>query len=215
MYRVTCSFPRSFPISRPLFRSGRFHRYSVIASSAADSSSSFGPPARPSNAETAKTIVSTVNHGTLSTLSDDGTPLGTYVAFVLDDKGSPVLRLRSDAVHKRNLELCSKCSLFVQAPEEPARRLARVTLIGDVTLVQDEELETVRSQYQAKHPEAKGIDQLREKDKFGFLNVNKVFYVGGLSGEGAAEVVAGEDFIGSDPDPLRFHAIEIVKEWNQ
>jgi len=38
----------------------------------------------PSMAETAKTIVSTVNHGTLSTLSEDGTPLGTYVAYILD-----------------------------------------------------------------------------------------------------------------------------------
>lgn len=40
----------------------------------------------PSIAETAKTIVSTVNHGTLSTLSEDGTPLGTFVEYVLDKK---------------------------------------------------------------------------------------------------------------------------------
>jgi len=50
------------------------------------SASATASPVHPSNAETAKTIVSTVNHGTLSTLSEDGTPLGTYVAFVLDDK---------------------------------------------------------------------------------------------------------------------------------
>ena len=37
-------------------------------------------------AQTAKTIVSTVNHGTLSTLTPDGVPLGTYVAYVLDPK---------------------------------------------------------------------------------------------------------------------------------
>lgn len=42
-----------------------------------------------------------------------------------------------------------------------------------------------------------------------------MFYVGGLSGEGTAEVVNGDDFIESDPDPLRFDAVEIVKEWNQ
>lgn len=78
-------------------------------------------------------------------------------------------------MHKGNLEQCSKCSLFVHAPEDPARRLARVTLIGDVTFVPDADLESVRVQYQEKHPDATGVDRLREKDRFGCLNVNKVW----------------------------------------
>lgn len=39
---------------------------------------------RPDIAETGKTVVELVSHGTLSTVSDGGFPLGTYVTYVLD-----------------------------------------------------------------------------------------------------------------------------------
>lgn len=86
----------------------------------------------PTDAETARTIVDLVAHGTLCTISEDGIPLGTYVSYVLDDAGQPILRLRADAVHTANLKRDPKCSLFVQPGEHPARLLARVTLIGSV-----------------------------------------------------------------------------------
>ena len=50
--------------------------------------------ATPSIGETAKTVVSTVHHGTLSTLTQDGTPLGTYVAYVLDSEVRKWLNIR-------------------------------------------------------------------------------------------------------------------------
>ena len=69
---------------------------------------------KPSSADTAKTIVDIVAHGTLCTVGEDGVPLGTYSNYVLDDRGMPVLRLRADAVHTQNLRRSPKCSLFVQ-----------------------------------------------------------------------------------------------------
>jgi hypothetical protein len=69
---------------------------------------------KPSSAQTAKTIVDIVAHGTLCTVGEDGVPLGTYTNYVLDDRGMPVLRLRADAVHTANLRRSPKCSLFVQ-----------------------------------------------------------------------------------------------------
>ena len=69
---------------------------------------------KPSSAQTAKTIVDIVAHGTLCTVGEDGVPLGTYTNYVLDDRGMPVLRLRTDAVHTANLRRSPKCSLFVQ-----------------------------------------------------------------------------------------------------
>lgn len=69
---------------------------------------------KPSSAQTAKTIVDIVAHGTLCTVGEDGVPLGTYTNYVLDDRGMPVLRLRADAVHTGNLRRSPKCSLFVQ-----------------------------------------------------------------------------------------------------
>lgn len=73
-----------------------------------------------------------VSHGTLATLNEDGTPLGTYISYVLGEGGEPLLRLRHESVHKANLLREPRCSLFVQPSDRPARMLARVTLIGKV-----------------------------------------------------------------------------------
>lgn len=51
-------------------------------------------------AETSKTITSLVNFGTLSTLWENSTPLGTFVRYIIDDRNSKIyIRLRRDAVH--------------------------------------------------------------------------------------------------------------------
>lgn len=89
-------------------------------------------PAKPLSAETARTVVDIVSHGTLCTLSEDGAPLGTYASYVLDERGQPILRLRAEAVHTGNLLRNPRCSLFVQPEDMPARLLARATLIGHV-----------------------------------------------------------------------------------
>ena len=87
---------------------------------------------KPTSAETARTVVAIVTHGTLCTLGSDGIPLGTYASYILDDQGQPIVRLRADAVHTANLRRQPQCSLFVQPEDTPARLLARVTLIGRV-----------------------------------------------------------------------------------
>lgn len=100
----------------------------------------------PTAAETARTIVDLVAHGTLCTLGEDGVPLGTYASYVLDAAGQPILRLRADAVHTANLKRDSKCSLFVQPGERPASLLARVTLIGEVEPISEGECTGGREQ---------------------------------------------------------------------
>lgn len=100
----------------------------------------------PTAAETARTIVDLVAHGTLCTLGEDGVPLGTYASYVLDAAGQPILRLRADAVHTANLKRDAKCSLFVQPGERPASLLARVTLIGAVEPISEGECAGGRGQ---------------------------------------------------------------------
>ena len=109
------------------------------ASLSGGNGSAAGAAHTPSAAETARTIVDLVAHGTLCTLAEDGVPLGTYASYVLDEAGQPILRLRADAVHTANLRRDPKCSLFVQPGERPASLLARVTLIGEVEPVSEGE----------------------------------------------------------------------------
>ncbi len=70
---------------------------------------------RPTAAEAARTVMEICVEGTLSTLSQDGWPLGTEVRFAVDVEGNPVLRLQPSALHTKNLLSDSRCSLHAQA----------------------------------------------------------------------------------------------------
>ena len=105
----------------------------AVAVQAAGNSSSIPP-----SPSTAKTIVDLAAFGTLSTLDSSQLPLGTYITYVLDQVGQPILRLRRDAIHTANLLANPRCTLFVRPAEHPAHLLARVTLIGSVEPVSSE-----------------------------------------------------------------------------
>jgi hypothetical protein len=69
---------------------------------------------RPTPAEAARTVMEVCVEGTLSTLSEDGWPLGTEIRFALDVDGNPVFSLQPSASHTRNLLSDSRCSLHAQ-----------------------------------------------------------------------------------------------------
>jgi hypothetical protein len=69
---------------------------------------------RPTPAEAARTVMEVCVEGTLSTLSEDGWPLGTEIRFAVDVDGNPVFSLQPSALHTRNLLSDSRCSLHAQ-----------------------------------------------------------------------------------------------------
>ncbi|KAH7622366.1 putative Glutamyl-tRNA reductase-binding protein, chloroplastic [Nannochloris sp. 'desiccata'] len=168
----------------------------------------------PSAAETARTVVDLVAHGTLCTVGEDGIPLGTYVSYVLDAEGQPILRLRSDAVHTANLQRDTQCSLFVQPGEYPARLLARVTLIGKVEPVPEEVAATAAELHNTLHAGGVGVDAPQDSDIYCRLLVDKCFYVGQLSGNSAADVISGSEYREAEADPLRTIASNLVEQMN-
>jgi hypothetical protein len=88
-------------------------------------------PSMPAPAETARTIVDICNEGVLSTLGEDGFPVGTPVAFQVDKQtGAPSVHL--GPVELRNLGHDGRCSLQVQSNLMPARAVASITLVGRV-----------------------------------------------------------------------------------
>jgi heme iron utilization protein len=131
-------------------------------------------------AEVARTITSLVTHGTLSTVDENGMPLGTYVTFVLDDQGCPLIRLRSDASHTANLKRNKKCTLFLHPAEMPARQLARVTLLGAVEDLGSEAVSEASARHAAIYGSAIGVDKPQRDDDFKRLDVQDCFYVAGL-----------------------------------
>mmetsp|Transcript_17711 Transcript_17711/g.44930 ORF Transcript_17711/g.44930 Transcript_17711/m.44930 type:complete len:334 (-) Transcript_17711:71-1072(-) len=172
------------------------------------------PAVVPSSAQTAKTIVELVGSGTLSTVDGTGFPLGTYVTYVLADDGAPVLRLRSTAVHTKNLQANSGCSLFIHAPLQPVRSVARITLIGNVEEISAEEQVQAKERHAAASQFAVGVDAPSEDDIFMKLNISRTFYVGGLGSECKAEEIDVAMLNAAQPDGLAEFAPDLVAYMN-
>ena len=120
---------------------------------------------RPSIVDKARTITHVCTSGTLCTMSvtegAEGVPFGSYVDYVLDDKGWPVLLLSAQSLHTINVKSSSLVSLFAQLPraqsKQAAAALSRVTVMGDVVGVDPEELSALKLAFTLAHPYAEQI----------------------------------------------------------
>lgn len=107
---------------------------------------------RPSITDKARTITHVCTSGTLCTTSVmekvEGSPFGSYVDYILDDNGWPVLLLSEQSLHTINIKSSPLVSLFCQLPRsqsgQSAAALSRVTLIGVVEAVKSEDLSAIK-----------------------------------------------------------------------
>ena len=143
---------------------------------------------RPSITDKARTITHVCTSGTLCTTSVmesvEGFPFGSYVDYILDDNGWPVLLLSDQSLHTVNIKSSQKVSLFCQLPRsqssQAAAALSRVTLIGNVEAVKQEELSAIRLAFSLVHQYA-GIYVitiilfLANYNKYGACRTNRGF----------------------------------------
>lgn len=84
-----------------------------------------------------------------------GSPFGSYVDYILDDNGWPVLLLSEQSLHTVNIKSSSLVSLFCQLPRsqsgQSAAALSRVTLIGVVEAVKADELSAIKLAFSLVH----------------------------------------------------------------
>src|ERR1700754_2636967 len=110
----------------------------------------------PSHAERIRTLISLASVGTLSTLSrkHPGFPFGSLMPFALDPAGRPLFLISTMAMHTQNLKADPRASLFVTqpAPDGDVLGAARVTLVGNVHQIADEEKPDARELYLKTHP---------------------------------------------------------------
>jgi len=121
---------------------------------------------RPSITDKARTITHVCTSGTLCTTSvmDDvqGAPFGSYVDYILDENGWPVLLLSEQSLHTVNIRSHSLVSLFCQLPRSQSKQataaLSRVTLMGSVEAVPDDQLSALKLAFSLVHPYAGKYD---------------------------------------------------------
>jgi heme iron utilization protein len=168
----------------------------------------------PSFAERARTLLHLSRVGSLSTLSRKrpGFPFGSLMPFALDSEGRPLLLISTMAMHTQNLQQDPRASLLVTQQEAGGDPLgaARVTVVGNATVLAAPEITEARSLYLERHPNSK---YWVDFDDFSFfrLDVVDVYYVGGF---GVMGWIAAPDYVQAHPDPLADAAAGILQHMN-
>ncbi len=95
-------------------------------------------------------------YGVLSTTSQQftGYPYGSFVDYVTDYLGRPVILIGALAEHTRNINHDARVSLAVHDPGNQAQALPRLTLLGEAKLIGPDDAHHIRSRYLRYFPEA-------------------------------------------------------------
>jgi putative heme iron utilization protein len=173
------------------------------------------PPPEPSHAERCRTLVAGSSRGALSTLATDpaGYPYGSVASYGLDQRGNPLFFVSLMAEHTQNALRDPRASLLVTEPvPDGADPLAsgRVTLMGQMTAVPDDDRARVRDLYLAANPASAYYIDFGD---FAFyrLDVESIRYVGGY---GRMSWVDPARYADAEPDPLVGAAAGIIEHMN-
>ena len=173
------------------------------------------PPPEPSHAERCRTLVASASRGALSTLAADpeGYPYGSVASYGLDDRGNPLLFVSLMAEHTQNAVRDPRASLLVSEPvPDGADPLAsgRVTLLGLLSTVADDDRSTARDRYLDANPTAAYYIEFGDF-VFYRLDAQSIRYVGGY---GRMSWVDAGAYAKAEPDPLAAAAAGIIDHMN-
>ena len=168
-----------------------------------------------SYAERVRTLMYLQPIGSLSTLSKkhEGWPFGSVMPYGLDQMGNPTFLISTMAIHTQNLRYSPKASLLVMeaaVDEDPLER-ARVTIMGEITQVSEEDLATVKESYLNQHQEARYWVDFGD---FAFyrMKIIDLYFVGGF---GMMGWVTAEEYRQAKVDPLADVTSEIIQHMNE
>ena len=206
--------------------------------SAYDSSSLFGPDdymaqIRLNVNEKARTVSSVCTSGTLCTVSAHdgiaGAPFGSFVDYVLDDVGNPVLLMNEMSMHTINVqkqqesdEAVPLVSLFCQlsgsstssSSRGGAQDVSRCSLTGTLEKIPAtaEDMDALRMRYSIAHAYA---DQVMDSPKFAFYRLipEKIYFVGGFGV--LSQWIEPDDYRAANPDILATEAPGILQRMNR
>lgn len=181
--------------------------------------------------EKAKTVASVCTSGTLCTVSNhdgiEGAPFGSFVDYVLDDQGNPVLLMNEMSMHTMNIvenalngdgSVSNLVTLFTQLAGSSASKkgqdVGRCSLTCRVEKIPSNapDMDALRMRYSLTHAYA---DQVMDSPKFAFYRLipEKIYYVGGFGV--MAKWVDVDDYKNAAPDILAKEANEIVMKLNR
>ena len=172
------------------------------------------PVPEPTHAERSRTLLHLSSVATLSTISrkQAGFPFGSLMPYALDAAGRPLFLISAMAMHTQNLKADPRASLFVTQPVADGDVLgaARVTVIGNVLQLAEDERAEAREIYLKAHPNSQYWVDFTD---FAFFRLEpvEIYYVGGF---GVMGWVTASDYAVAQPDPLANVAQGILDHMN-
>jgi putative heme iron utilization protein len=168
----------------------------------------------PSFAERVRTLVWLGRVGSLSTLSrkQPGFPFGSVMPYGLDAQGRPLFLISTMAMHTQNLKADPRASLLVTQESGDGDPLgaSRVTGVGNVLPVPQQDVAAAREAYLARHANSKYWVDF-EDFSFYRMDLVDIYFVGGF---GVMGWVTASEYAGSQPDPLADSMGDILQHMN-
>lgn len=158
---------------------------------------------KPSSAEVSRTIMELSSTGTLSTLTQEGWPLGIGVHFAVDSQGTPILFLNDS---RRSFFADNRSTLHVQL-EQCGLRTPQCSILGNLDKP-DDKMASKRFQSIWRKKFGEEVDE----DLIYIVSVERVLHMADLGEDGLW--VTSTDYKMANPDPLRDFAEKLVLEIN-
>jgi len=180
--------------------------------------------------EKARTVLSVCTSGTLCTTSNhdgiEGAPFGSFVDYVLDDDGFPVLLMSDLSMHTKNILDAgldkAMVTLFAQIDDksnanqnaEKGQDVSRCSFTAKVQKIDPmdaEDYDSIRMKYSIAHVYA---DQVMDSPRFDFYRLipQAIYYVGGFGV--LSKWVDVNDYQKAVPDILANDAPSIISKLN-
>jgi len=151
----------------------------------------------------------------------EGAPFGSYVDYVLDDDGNPVLLMNEMSMHTVNIrdrlgddDNPPWVTLFTQLSGTGGQDASRCSVTGIVEEISPRapDVDTLRMRYAISHAYA---DRVMDSPKFAFYRIRpaKIYYVGGFGVDRAWVPI--EEYNMAKPDILAREAADIVEKLNR
>jgi putative heme iron utilization protein len=152
-----------------------------------------------------------------------GAPFGSYVDYVLDDEGNPILLMNDMSMHTINIQQTTEktgqpavVTLFTQRESSvgEGQDVSRCSLSGTLERMDPAttpDMDQIRMKYSLTHAYA---DQVMESPKFAFyrLKPQHIYFVGGFGV--LAKWMDPADYAAASPDILAAAANEILDKIN-
>ena len=167
----------------------------------------------PTLAERSRTLMALGGTSSLATMSrkHPGYPYASVMPYATDGRGNPLFLISQMAIHTKNIRDEPRATLLVAEQAGTSLGAARISIMGDVHEIGEDEKPAAIEAYLLTHPESRQWAGFGDFAMYQ-LQIKDIYFIGGF---GVMGWVPPEDYAAASPDPLAIAASEIMEHMNE